>query len=311
MTQVAPSGEQIAIELGDQRAVVTEVGAGLRVYSVGGHDLVNGYGVDEIATAGRGQVLIPWPNRLQDGRYEFEGRQHQLPLTEPEHANAIHGLVRWSAWSVGDCEPDRVVMEHRLHPQPGYPFTLDLSIEYALSDRGLSVRTTATNVGPGRCPYGCGAHPYLSVGTETVDATVLRVPARTVLQADGRGIPTGATSVVGTDYDFQESRAIAATKLDDGFTDLQRGEDGLARVELTDPDGGGALTLWVDETYPYVMVFTGDLPEVGRRGLAVEPMTCAPNAFRSGEGLIVLEPGGSVTSTWGISASVAGTRMRA
>ena len=263
--------------------------------------MVNGYGVDEMATAGRGQVLIPWPNRLQDGQYEFEGRQHQLPLTEPEHANAIHGLVRWSAWSVAAREPDRVVMTHRLHPQPGYPFTLDLSIEYALSDSGLSVRTTATNVGPDRCPYGCGAHPYLSVGTETVDATVLRAPARTVLQADGRGIPTGATPVAGTDYDFREPRAIGATKLDHGFTDLERDEDGLARVELTNPDSGVALALWVDESYPYLMLFTGDLPEVERRALAVEPMTCPPNAFRSGESLIVLEPGGSVTSTWGIS----------
>ncbi len=311
MTEITPSGEQIEIELGDQRVVVTEVGAGLRVYSVGGRNVVNGYSDDEMATAGRGQVLIPWPNRLQDGQYEFEGRQHQLPLTEPERSNAIHGLVRWSVWSVAEREPDRVVMELRLHPQPGYPFTLDLGIEYALSDQGLSVRTTATNVGPDRCPYACGAHPYLSVGTETVDATVLRAPARTVLQADGRGIPTGATPVAGTEYDFREPRAVADTKLDHGFTDLERDEDGLARVVLTNADGGAALTLWVDETYPYLMLFTGDLPDVERAALAVEPMTCPPNAFRSGESLIVLEPGGSVTSTWGISASVALARAPA
>jgi aldose 1-epimerase len=301
MSVIAPSGEQIDIESGNQRAVVVGVGAGLRAYTVGGRDVVNGYGVDEMATAGRGQVLIPWPNRLQDGRYEFEGRQHQLPLTEPEHANAIHGLVRWSVWTVAAREPDRVVMTHRLHPRPGYPFTLDLGIEYTLSARGLSVQTTAKNVGHDRCPYGCGAHPYLTVGTETVDATVLRAPARTVLQADGRGIPTGATPVAGTDYDFRELRAIAAMKLDHGFTDLERDEDGLASVELTNPESGVALALWVDESYPYLMLFTGDLPEVKRSALAVEPMTCAPNAFRSGEGLIVLEPGGSVTSTWGIS----------
>ena len=131
MSVSAPSGEQIAIEHADQRAVVTGVGAGLRAYSVAGRDVVNGYGVDEMATAGRGQMLIPWPNRLQDGQYEFEGRRHQLPLTEPEHANAIHGLVRWSVWNAAVREPERVVMEHRLHPQPGYPFTLDLGIEYA------------------------------------------------------------------------------------------------------------------------------------------------------------------------------------
>jgi aldose 1-epimerase len=301
MTGIAPSGEQIAIELGDQRAVAVGVGAGLRAYTVGGRNAVDGYGVDKMATAGRGQVLIPWPNRLQGGWYEFEGLRHQLPLTEPEHANAIHGLVRWSVWSVAAREPERVVMTHRLNPQPGYPFTLDLSIEYALSDQGLSVRITATNLGPDRCPYGCGAHPYLSVGTETVDAAVLHAPAGTVLQADDRGIPTGATSVAATDYDFREPRAIGAMKLDHAFTDLERDEHGLTRVELTNPDSGDALALWLDETYPYLMLFTGDLPDVERRGLAVEPMTCAPNAFRSGKGLVVLEPGGSVTSTWGIS----------
>ena len=303
MTEIAPSGEQIEIELGDQRAVVVGVGAGLRVYSVGGHEVVNGYGVDEMATAGRGQVLIPWPNRLQDGQYEFEGRRHQLPLTEPERSNAIHGLVRWSVWNVTARKPDRVVIRHRLHPQPGYPFTLDLSSEYRLSANGLSVQTTATNVGRDHCPYGCGAHPYLTVGTATVDATVLRAPAQTVLQADDRGIPTGATSVAGTDYDFREPRAIGAMKLDHGFTDLARDEDGITRVELANPDGAVALALWVDESYPYLMLFTGDLPEVARRALAVEPMTCPPNAFRTGESLIVLEPGDSVTSTWGIRAT--------
>jgi aldose 1-epimerase len=311
MSVIAPSGEQITIKRGDQQAVVVGVGAGLRVYSVGGRDVVYGYGDDEMATAGRGQVLIPWPNRLQDGRYEFDGRQHQLPLTEPEHANAIHGLVRWSVWTVDAREPDRVVMTHRLHPQPGYPFTLDLSIEYSLSDEGLSVRTTARNIGSDRCPYGCGAHPYLTVGTETVDSTVLRAPARTVLRTDDRAIPTGATPVAGTDYDFREPRAIAATKLDHGFTDLERDEDGLASVELTNPESGVALALWVDESYPYLMLFTGDLPDVERSGLAVEPMSCPPDAFRSGESLVLLEPSDSVMSTWGIRASVAGTRMRA
>ena len=118
------------------------------------------------------------------------------------------------------------------------------------------------------------------------------------------------TPVAGTEYDFREPRAIAATKLDHGFTDLERDEDGLARVELTNPASGVALALWVDESYPYLMLFTGDLPEVERRALAVEPMTCAPNAFRSGEGLIVLEPGGSVTSTWGISPTTGSGALR-
>src|SRR5262245_4741557 len=183
---IAPSGEQIEIAAGDQKAVVVLVGGGLRSYSAGGWDLVDAYGADEMSSSGRGQTLIPWPNRLQDGSYEFDGLRHQLPLNEPERRNAIHGLVRWAAWTVTKREAHRVVMEHVLYPQPGYPFSLRLSIEYALSDRGLRVRTGATNVGRVPCPYGSGAHPYLTLGTATIDRLILRVPGRTVIQSNKR-----------------------------------------------------------------------------------------------------------------------------
>jgi aldose 1-epimerase len=300
----SPSGEQIDIAFGDQRAVVVEVGGGLRTYEVAGRELLDGYPADGQILSGRGQVLMPWPNRLQDGTYEFDGRRHQLPLTEPEHQNAIHGLVRWAGWRAGAREPSRIVMEHVIHPSPGYPFSLAASIEYALSDQGLSVTTTATNVGPDACPYGCGAHPYLTLGTATVDSIVLMAPGRAVLQSDDRGIPTGRMAVEGTEYDFTQPRAIGATRLDHCFTDLER-RDGLARIELHDPGASSGLTLWLDETYGYLMLFTGDpLPDVNRRSIAVEPMTCAPNAFNTGEAVIRLEPGRSFTSRWGIAPTL-------
>jgi aldose 1-epimerase len=296
-----PSGEQIEIRAGDQRAVVVEVGAGLRSYSVGDREVVDGYGPDEMATAGRGQVLMPWPNRIEDGAYEFNGGRHQLPLTEPEARNAIHGLVRWVAWSAVGRDDSRVVLAHTLHPQPGYPFSLGLRVEYALSEEGLRVTSTATNVGERPCPYGAGQHPYVRLGADGVDDLVLRAPGRTVLHADDRGLPAGAEPVEGTEYDFRQPRAIGGTKLDNAFTDLERDADGRARVELRRPDGDDALSVWLDERYPYLQLFTGDpLPSVGRRSLAVEPMTCAPNAFRTGEGVIVLEPGASTTASWGI-----------
>jgi aldose 1-epimerase len=301
MPNVYPSGEQIEIRAGDQRAVVVEVGAGLRSYAVSDHDVLDGYDAEQMAGSGRGQVLIPWPNRIQDGAYEFAGTQHQLSLNEPAAGNAIHGLVRWASWSTGQREADRVALAYTLHPQPGYPFSLDLSIEYVLSDEGLRVTTSATNVGPVGCPYGSGQHPYLTLGTEKVDTLLLRAPGRTVLQVDARGIPVTASAIAGTEYDFREPRPIGATKLDHAFTDLQRDDDGLARVELREPDSGDTLTLWLGESYRYLQLFTGDpLPDVDRRSVAVEPMTCAPNAFRSGDGLLVLEPGESATATWGI-----------
>jgi aldose 1-epimerase len=254
-----------------------------------------------MASSGRGQVLIPWPNRIQDGRYSFDGQDHQLPLNDVEEQDAIHGLVRWATWIATARADNRVVMELVLHPQPGYPFTLALSVEYRLSDEGLRVRTTATNRGPRPCPYGSGNHPYLAVSESGVDSLMLRIPARTLLRSDERGIPIDRLAVEGTAYDFRRPRPIGATVLDHAFTDLERSENNRARVELQDPETGTELTLWVDETHPYVMLFTGDpLPDVNRQSLAVEPMTCPPNAFRSGEGVVRLEPGQSFTSSWGI-----------
>jgi aldose 1-epimerase len=293
---ISPSGEQVELTAEDQHVVVVGVGGGLRRYDVADRSVLDGYSVVAICGSGRGQVLAPWPNRVQDGSYEFAGSRYQLALDEPERGNAIHGLVRWSTWTVAEQEADRAVLEHRLHPTPGYPFTLDLRVEYTLGEDGLAVRAAATNVGDEPCPYGFGAHPYLAAGERLVDGLELCLPGETALISDERSIPIGRQSVEGTELDFRKPRPVGSTQLDHCFTDLRRGGDGRARIEL-----GGRATLWLDESYPYVMVFTGDgLPDVARRGLAVEPMTCAPNAFRSGDGLIVLEPGETHLGSWGI-----------
>lgn len=299
----SPSGEQVEIAFGDQRAVIVEVGGGLRSLSIGDREVLDGYGPDEMCTSGRGQVLMPWPNRLEDGSYEFEGKRHQVPLTEPENRNAIHGLVRWASWRAADRNDGRVLMEHVIRPQPGYPFTVGLTIEYTLSDLGLSVRSTATNLGTARCPFGAGAHPYVRLDAETIDALSLHVPARTVLRSDERGLPSGAIPVDGTEYDFRRPRAVDSVKLDNCFADLEPDGDGRTRVVLHDPSGR-SLVLWAGEGYRYVMVFSGDpLPDVARRSIAIEPMTCPPNAFRTGESLIALEPGEAFSAEWGIECT--------
>ena len=300
----ALSGDQHEIAFGAQRAVVVEVGGGLRTYAAGGLELLDGYGEDELCHSGRGQILAPWPNRLEDGSYAFDGQEHQLPIDEAWSHNAIHGLVRWASWTVAERGPSRVVMAHTLHPRPGYPFLLALRAEYELGPAGLAVRTTATNIGAGPCPFGAGAHPYLRLGTDVVDPLVLRVPASTLLLSDERRLPAGTAPVDGTEFDFREPRRIGGTKLDNAYADLRRDDDGLARVDLENEESGARVTLWADGSYPYLMVFTGDpLPDVNRRSIAVEPMTCPPNAFRSGDSLVRLAPGDSHAGRWGITPS--------
>jgi aldose 1-epimerase len=303
-TPIPPSGQQHAIRHGDQVAVVTEVGATLRSYIVGGRDILDGFGVDEVCSAGRGQHLLPWPNRIRGGRYSFEGRALQLALSEPANGNAIHGLTRWVNWSDIESGESVVSLGYVLHPQPGWPGSLDLTVTTSLSADGLRVTTTAVNVGSVAVPYAAGSHPYLSLGAARVDGLVLTLPAATVLLPDERGIPVGPHPVDGTAYDFRTPRAIGDLVLDTAYRDLAVDADGVWEVHLSD-ETGSAATLWADSTHPWMQVFTGDTLPAGRArgGLAIEPMTAGPDAFNTGDGLVVLAPGERHQSTWGIRPS--------
>jgi aldose 1-epimerase len=214
-----------------------------------------------MCSSGRGQVLAPWPNRLAGGKYEWDGEELQLPVNEVGTGSAIHGLVRWASWRAVEREAARVVLEHVLHPQPGYPFALRLRVEYRLAENALTVRTEAENVGSRACPFGVGHHPYVLATTGRVDDLVL------------------------------DGEAVGDRRLDE-----TRHAPGGWRLEV------GEVTVWADESWSWLQVFTGDLPDVRRRGLAVEPMTCPPQAFRTREDLISLEPGETWSGEWGIEA---------
>jgi aldose 1-epimerase len=284
--------------------VVTEVGATLRSYTVGGEPLLDGFEPQEWATEGRGQVLAPWPNRLGDGRYEFHGRRAQAALDEPLRFNAIHGLVRWLPWQVEAYAQNVVVLRCDVHPTPGYPFSLTLQIEYRLGRGGLTVKTTATNHGEDTLPFGLGFHPYLTAGADRIDTSTLRLPATEQLVLDDRALPTGEVlPVLGTELDFTSGRAIGPVRLDTAFTSLQRDSDHLAWATLVDPSGQRGVELWVDDRFGYLMCYTGDTlgdPSTRRRSIAIEPMTCPPDAFRSGRDLIVLDPGLWWQGSWGL-----------
>ena len=296
-----PSGQQFEISWGDQRATIVEVGGGIREYFAGDRPVLDPYPIDALCDGAHGAPLIPWPNRLADGRYRFDGVDYQVALTEPEKHNAIHGLLRWRPWSVLAREQSRVTMGNRLFPLQGYPFRLDVQVEYVLSQAGLRVATTATNLGGENCPYGAGQHPYLSPGSGLLDECTLVLEAETrIVTDDERQLPVGTESVWNTPYDFRRGRSLGGLKVDFAFTGLARDRGGRAWARLMGSDGRRA-ELWVDGSYPIVEIYTGDTlaPHRRRRGLGTEPMTCPPNSFRTGDGLIHLEPGQAVTTTWG------------
>jgi aldose 1-epimerase len=299
------TGTQYEIAAGDYQAVATELGAGLRELRWGGRPVVAEYQPDELPPGAAGQLLVPWPNRVDRGRYTVAGTEYQLDLSEPAAGNAIHGLARWAPWSAVRHDRHAVVLRHVLLGRAGYPFCLELDVEYHLSgDFGLRVSVIARNVGARPAPYGTGSHPYLTAGAPAVDECELTLPVARWQPADERGIPAGPEQdVAGGALDFRTARRIGAARLDHAFTGLDRDEGGRAWARLA--RDGTEVALWAGPGYRWLQVFTGDTLDAARRrrAIAIEPMTCPPNAFATGTDLIMLDPRGSVTHTWGIQVT--------
>jgi aldose 1-epimerase len=294
---VSPSGTQWTISAGGYRATVVSVGGGLRGLTCDGREVLIGYAEDETAHAGIGQHLIPWPNRIADGRYTFAGREEQLALTEPARHNASHGLTRWVPWALVDEGPGLLVLEYRLYGEPGYRHQLDLEVQYSLSEAGLTVAASATNIGTTDAPYGFGSHPYLTVGRR-IDECELTFAAAQRLDVDPeRLLPKELVEVGGTEFDFAEPRVVGDLFIDNAFTGLPNGP---WSVRLTDPDTGRTTALTSDTRW--MQLYTGEA--LDRAGLAVEPMTCPPNAFATGTDLITLTPGTTHTTTFTVTTSV-------
>lgn len=307
----APSGEQFEISAGEQHATIVAVGGGVRTYRVGARDVLQPYPVDAMCDGAHGAMLIPWPNRLGDGRYRFDGTDYQVALTEPQKHNAIHGFLHWRPWQPIHRAVDRVVMAATLYPLQGYPFTLDVQVDYRLDEPGLTVTTTATNIGDRACPYGCGHHPYLSPGAGLIDECTLQLAADTRIRTDpDRQLPTGIEPVEGTSFDFRTPRVLGDLQIDYAFTDLACDPAGWAWIRLAGPDGATAQ-LWVDGTYPIVEIYTaatcpGRSDAIRRRGFCpISRRPTAPSYSRrmqirehveSDKPAIILHPSGTVVT---------------
>jgi aldose 1-epimerase len=300
---VPPTGTQYEIRAGEISAVVTQVGGGLRALRAADRDLVAGFPADRERPLYRGSVLAPWPNRVGDGRYRWNGRDQQLSLTEPDRRSALHGLVCWSSWEPVDVTGTSAELATRIWPQPGYPHLLDLRVRYWVDERGLHWQLDALNVGEAVAPYGCSVHPYLVPGAGRVDDWTLTLPAARYLEVDpDRLLPRDLRDVTGTSFDLRRGGGLRGLSIDHAFTDVAAEPDGLARVVARSEDGTGVVLEWDPATLPWVQLHTADRPEpdLDRSGLAVEPMTCPPNALQTGAGLIALAPGQRHSARWRI-----------
>jgi aldose 1-epimerase len=299
--EVPVSGHQYTLSAGGYTAEIASVGASVRRLRFEGRDLVVPYEESEVRPFFRGALLAPWPNRVVDARYTFGGKENFLAMTEPNRGHALHGLLAWQDWVAEEHTKSSVRLRAEVVPQDGYPFRLLIRVDYVLDDGGLSTTVTATNTGPSPAPYGTAPHPYLVGGTGRVDEWTLSLPADSVLNVtEDRLIPT-TLDPVHPEFDFRAPRSVGTTFIDHAFTDLAYDADGRVTVGVTGTDGRGAgITFGRD--CPWVQVHTADQPDpaVSRIGMAVEPMTCPPDAFNSGTDLVVLAPGSSHEARWRI-----------
>ncbi len=300
---VAPTGEQFTLRHGDDTAVVTEVGATLRSFTHRGIALLEGFDRFELPVAGRGQVLAPWPNRLDRGVFTFSGRTSKAPIDDVANSCANHGTVRWRPFTARATAQNRVSLGCTLLPTPAYPFALDLEVTYHLGRSGLTVTTTATSLDSVPVPFGVGFHPYFAVGL-VLDDCELEVRAHDVVPTNERLLPEGPVEgTAGTPLDFTTPRRIGTQELNATLTGLERDLEGRAWAHLVDRWRGRSVSVWMDQTFPYVQIYSGDAigdPWLRRSALAIEPMTCPPNAMVSGVACIVLEPGQRWSGSFGI-----------
>lgn len=297
------SGVSAAIRAGDYAATVTGTAGALASLTFQGRDLVVPFEPGAPIPAFRGIVAAPWPNRLADGRYSVGGRDLAVPVTERERGCALHGLALTREWRLVAHDGASVAFALDLGPSEGYPFTLRLEVRYALGAGGLEWSVLAANTGEGVAPYGVCPHPYLVAGPSPLDTWELEVPAEEFLEVSpDRLLPLGTRTVAGHELDFREPRPIGRTEIDHAFTRLAF-DEGVARVAVRDPSGTGVVMEWVAGC-PWVQICTADAAPAGpsRLGVAVEPMTCPPNAFATGTDLVWLAPGEEHAARWRIRA---------
>ena len=247
--------------------------------------------------------LIPFPNRLRDGAYTLDDTHYQLPITRPQEGHAIHGLWHSTPYKVTKIKANDqkavVCLELQYKgTEAGYPFSCRVQLKYKLTDSGLRCTTEVTNTGKNKMPFGDGWHPYFKLDSETIDDLEMTVPPVRFLATNNRSVPTGEMVSF---LDFFQGASLDSTKLDHGFKLLQN--NGKASTILRNPLTNTALEIWQEAgegEYDYLQIYTPN----DRKTIAIEPMTCAADAFNNGLGTIVIPPKGSWKSKYGVGMYV-------
>lgn len=307
---ISACGQQFTLAIdtpdGQLSTVIAQVGASIRSLKLGQTEFVLSCAPDEIAPLCAGIVMSPWPNRLDGGTWVYEGKTLRVPITIHDQQNANHGLLEFTEYRLVDLSQDSdrasITLAATIYPRLGYPFLIETSVTYELSQAGLTVTHHAKNLSPKSAPYGVGGHPYFQISGVPTESLELTCPAGSYLEVNERQIPTEVKSVAGSRFDLRQGARVDASFLDHGFTDLRRDEDGLARTYLRSANGG-EIEVWQDAAFKHVVIFTPDFypTSIGPiYAAAIEPQTMGANALNTGDDLMWLEPNQEFSANWGV-----------
>ena len=306
------SGQQFSLtlntEIGEITAVISEVGAALRSLQVNGSEFCEPGNPETVGPFCEGIVMAPWPNRIDGGKWSYQGRTLEVPINIHGQANANHGLLISYPYKVLNQTNSKVTLSATITPTLGYPFLVETTVTYEVVSTGLKVTHTAINHSSEAAPYAVGGHPYFRFSNVDTGDVFLRSEAETLVLLDERQIPVGTMPTANSDFDLRSGVRIADHFLDNDFTDLPRDAAGLAHTYLTSPDGR-SIDVWQDQNLKHTVIFTPDfysygLDEPKMFAVAIEPQTAAANAFNTGDDLLWLETGRPFAATWGISFSI-------
>jgi aldose 1-epimerase len=227
--------------------------------------------------------LVPYVNRIRDGRFTFRGREVRLAPNMPGDPSPLHGQGWLNPWKVERAEDRRAVLTFR-HEAGEWPWAYEASQEFVLEERRLGIRLTCVNRSEEPMPCGLGQHPYFPCGPETV----LDTRVTNAWTIDEHVLPVEKVPADGR-FDLRR-RPVCSQDLDHGF------------------DGWGGLAWMGDPGWPYDLHLSStaagffQLYSPPGGGLFVaEPVTHANAALNAPEsewpelGMRVLEPGAELS----------------
>jgi aldose 1-epimerase len=278
---------------------ISSLGAALLNYRVGNKDVVVSFVDNEGYTSVySGIVLLPYPNRLEDGIYEYNGTNYSTSVNEFDNNNNLHAQAEFHNFQILNQSDDSITLGLRMPLHYGYPFDIYTEVTYTLGEEGLSIATVAKNLSTTTAPWGLGFHPWFAVRGEYADAA-LEVQANSRVTVNQRMLPTGEVAVDGK-YDLRTLQGLGDNQYDDAFLDFSNSESEPA-VTLRGADGHETY-VYADKTLPVFQICTrADQTETGLQNtVAIEPCTCYANAFKTGRLLIELAPEQVQQSRWRI-----------